>query len=109
MRHLSLIAGASCLVMACSGQPDKTERLAEQCYMDQAGTRDQCACMAREAEARLDPDVFDMFLTMSTHSPGDDSEAVRKANELSRNLSPEQTQQLSEFMTAAVEVCGLRP
>ncbi|MEQ8558584.1 MAG: hypothetical protein RIB03_09740 [Henriciella sp.] len=101
-----LLAGL--VAAACSEPLTRTEQLAEACFMDQMGTREMCSCMASAASERLDPDVFDMFVTMSTHAPDDDSEETRKARETAANMTPEQQQQMRSFMNAAVDLCGLR-
>ncbi len=101
----------TCLAaVACGGEEtNKTDQLAEACFMDQMGTREDCACMANEAEARLDPEVFDMFVTMGTLSPGDNGEATRRAKETAANMTPEQQQQMLDFMNAAISDCGMKP
>ena len=104
--RLILLAGLA--ATACSEPLTKTEQLAEACFMDQMGTREMCSCMASAASERLDPEVFDMFVIMGTAAPGDDTEDTRKARETAANMTPAQQEQMQAFMTAAVELCGLR-
>ncbi|WP_084420334.1 hypothetical protein [Henriciella litoralis] len=99
---------ASLLLAACSEPLTKTEQLAEACFMDQMGTRKMCNCMASAANQRLDPEVFDMFVTMGTHAPDDDSEEMREARETAASMTPAQEQQMQAFMAAAIDLCGLR-
>ena len=104
--RLILLAGLA--ATACSKPLTKTEQLAEACFMDQMGTREMCSCMASAASERLDPELFDMFVTMGTTAPGDDTEDTRRARETAASMTPAQQAQMQAFMTAAVELCGLR-
>ena len=65
---------------------------------------------ASESDKRVLKDMYvkSMFVTMGTAAPGDDTEDTRRARETAASMTPAQQAQMQAFMTAAVELCGLR-
>ncbi|MGB3625586.1 MAG: hypothetical protein WA989_07155 [Henriciella sp.] len=76
--------------------------------MDQMGTREDCDCMAKEAEALLGETLFSDFVTLNTSSAESTSEEVTAAKLRYQHLSPAEQGKVATFQKEAIEVCGLR-
>ena len=108
MRHLVLFAIVMGFLSACGEPPTPAERLAQKCFEDQMGTRENCDCMAREAETWLGDELLNVFLVLNSTPPGSSSPEAEAARARFAKLSPEETRKVDGFQTAAVDICGLR-
>lgn len=108
MRHLALIAIVMGFLTACGEPPTPAERLAQQCFEDQMGTRENCDCMAREAETWLGDELLGVFVTRNSTAPGSTSKEAAAARARFASLSPEERRKVDGFQAAAVDICGLK-
>lgn len=100
MARLSLLALAALGLAACSQNEAGKKVITEQCIAD-GETVEVCECLARESDAKLDKELFDIVVL---GAQGADEETAARIED----LEPSQKAKLSLTAPEILRACGAK-